>query len=107
MKRQLIIDLETSALNPEAGDIVRFRAESVSDPEDEFDEWVKPPRPLSSEAEQVIGTTNDRLAHCRPMHAALADFLDFIDGAELVGDRLDFDLGFLKAAISASAPIRP
>ncbi|WP_156906385.1 hypothetical protein, partial [Novosphingobium acidiphilum] len=44
MKRQLIIDLETSALTPEVGDIVRFRAESVSDPDDEFDEWVKPPR---------------------------------------------------------------
>lgn len=100
MKRQLILDLETSALNPEIGDIVRFRAESVCNPDDEFDEWVKPPRPLSREAEQVIGMTNDRLAHCRPMQAALADFLDFIDGAELVGDRFDFDLGFLKAAIS-------
>lgn len=103
MKRQLIINLETSALNPEVGDIVRFRAESVCVPDDEFDEWVKPPRPLSLEAEQVIGTTNDRLAHCRPMHVALSDFLDFIDGAELVGDRLEFDLAFLKAAIDLAS----
>lgn len=99
MKRCLILNLETSALTPEFGDIVRFRAESFSDPDDEFDEWVKPPRPLSAEAERVIGTTNDRLAHCRPMHVALADFLDFIDGAELIGDRLEFDLGFLAAEI--------
>ncbi len=106
MKRTLILDLETSALTPESGDIVRFRAESFSDPDDEFDEWVKPPRPLSLEAERIIGTTNDRLAHCRPMHVALADFLDFIDGADLIGDRLDFDLAFLKAAISAAAPSR-
>ena len=102
MKRCLILDLETSALTPEFGDIVRFRAESFADPEDDFDEWVKPPRPLSADAEQVIGTTNERLAHCRPMNAALADFLEFIDGAELVGDRLDFDLAFLKAAISSA-----
>ena len=88
MKRQLIIDLETSALTPEVGDIVRFRAESVCNPDDEFDEWVKPPRPLSHEAEEVIGTTNGRLAHCRPMHVALPDFLDFIDGAELLGSGL-------------------
>lgn len=101
MKRHLILNLETSALTPETGDIVRFRAESFSDPEDEYDEWVKPPRPLSPEAEQVIGTTNQRLANCRPMHVALSDFLDFIDGAELVGDRLDFDLAFLQAAGSA------
>lgn len=95
LKRELIIDLETSALSPELGDIVRFRAVNRWDKHDEFDEWVKPPRPLSLEAERVIGTANDRLAHCRPMHVALADFLDFIDGAELIGDRLDFDLGFL------------
>lgn len=104
MRRCLILNLETSALTPEVGDIVRFRAEGVCDPDDQFDEWVKPPRPLSLEAEQVVGTTNDRLAECRPIQAALADFLDFIDGAELVGDRLDFDLGFLKAAISNCLP---
>ena len=102
MKRCLILDLETCALTPELGDIVRFRAESLSDPDDDFDEWVKPPRPLTTEAEQVIGTTNERLAHCRPMSVALADFLEFIDGAELIGDRLDFDLAFLKAAISSA-----
>ncbi len=101
MKRTLILDLETSALTPELGDIVRFRAESFSDPDDEFDEWVKPPRPLSLEAERIIGTTNERLAHCRPMHVALEDFLDFVDGAELIGDRLDLDLAFLTAAASA------
>lgn len=102
MKRTLILNFETSALTPELGDIVRFRAESFSDPDDEFDEWVKPPRPLSLEAERIICTTNDRLAHCRPMHVALADFLDFIDGAELIGDRLSFDLAFLKAAVSTA-----
>ena len=91
-----------SALTPEFGDIVRFRAESFSDPDDDFDEWVKPPRQLSADAEQVIGTTNERLAHCRPMNVALADFLEFIDGAELIGDQLDFDLAFLKAAISSA-----
>jgi DNA polymerase III epsilon subunit-like protein len=102
MKRCLTLDLETSALTPEFGDIVRFRAESFSNPYDDFDEWVKPPRPFTTEAEQIIGTTNERLAHCRPMDVALADFLEFIDGAELIGDRLDFDLAFLKVAISSA-----
>ena len=106
MKRRLILNLETSALTPECGDIVRFRAESISDPDDEFDEWVKPPRPLSAEAEQVIGTTNDRLAQCRPTHVALADFCEFIDGAELVGDQLDFDLAFLRAAIPTLSQLK-
>ncbi len=101
MRRQLIIDLETSALTPEVGDIIRFRAENIADPEDAFDEWASPPRLLSIDAEQVIGTTNERLARCRPMQAVLRDFLDFMDGAEVIGDRLDFELAFLKAATSA------
>ncbi|GGZ86413.1 3'-5' exonuclease [Novosphingobium arvoryzae] len=100
-RRELLLDLETSALTPEKGDIVRFFAQNRWACDEVFDEWVKPPRPLSLEAERIIGTTNDRLAHCRPMHVALADFLDFIDGAELIGDRLDFDLAFLKAASSS------
>jgi DNA polymerase III epsilon subunit-like protein len=98
MKRQLIIDLETSGLTPETGDIIRFRAVNRWDPDDEFDEPVKPSRPMSAEAERITGTTNERLAHCRSVDAALPDFLDFIDGAELIGENLDFDLMFLEAA---------
>lgn len=100
-RRELLLDLETSALTPQKGDIIRFFAQNRWNPVEVFDEWVKPPRPLSLEAERIIGTTNERLALCRPMHVALADFLDFIDGAELIGDRLDLDLAFLTAAASA------
>ncbi len=99
MRRQLIIDLETSALTPDVGDIIRFRAENVADPEDAFDEWAMPPRLLSADAEKIIGTTNERLARCRPLQAVLRDFLDFIEGAEVLGDRLEFDLAFLRAAL--------
>lgn len=101
MKRQVIIDLETSGLTPETGDIIRFRAVNRWDPDDEFDEPVKPPRPLAAEAESITGTTNERLAHCRSIAVVLADFLDFIDGAELLGDNLEFDLKFLEAAAAA------
>lgn len=98
MRRQLIIDLETSALTPEVGDIIRFRADNVAAPEDAFDEWAMPPRLLSVDAEKIIGTTNERLARCRPLQDVLKDFLDFIKGAEVVGDRIDFDLAFISAA---------
>ena len=36
LERELIIDLEASALNPEPSDIVRFRAVNRFDPDDEF-----------------------------------------------------------------------
>jgi hypothetical protein len=51
MKRELIFDLETSALTPEMGEIIRYRAWNRWDDADEFDEWAKPVTPLSSDAE--------------------------------------------------------
>ena len=79
LKRELIIDLETSALTPEKGEIIRYRAVNRWDEDDEFDEWAKPSRPLSAEAESILGVTNERLAHCRPTEVVLNEFLAFID----------------------------
>jgi len=78
-KRDLIIDLEMSGLSPEMGDIIHFYAVNRWD-ENVFDEWAKPSRPLSPEAEKITGTTNERLVHCRPTSVVLEDFLAFLDG---------------------------
>ena len=98
MKRQVIIDIETSGLTPETGDIIRLSAVNRFDPDDDFDEPVKPSRPMLPLAEKLTGTTNAKLARCRSIDAVLPDFLDFIDGAELGSDDLAFDLMFLDAA---------
>jgi hypothetical protein len=37
------------------------------------------------------------------MNVALTDFIEFIEGAELIGDRLDFDIEFFKGAVSISS----
>ena len=80
-KRELIIDLETSALSPEKGEIIRYRAVNRFDPDDEFDEWAKPSIPLSKEAERVLGVTNEHLARCPSSNQVLQQFLGFIDQA--------------------------
>lgn len=77
LKRELIIDLETSALTPEMGEIIHYRAVNRWDENDEFDEWAKPSRPLSAEAERILGVTNEQLAHCRPSDIVFRDFMEF------------------------------
>ena len=77
LKRELIIDLETSALTPEKGEIIRYRAVNRWDPDDEFDEWARPSKPLSPEAERILGVTNEQLAWCRPTAIVLGDFACF------------------------------
>lgn len=79
LKRELIIDLETSALTPERGEIIRYRAVNRWDENDEFDEWAEPLRPLSAEAERVLGVTNEQLDRCRPSPIVLSDFLGFLE----------------------------
>ena len=78
LKRDLIIQLETSALTPEKGEIIHYYAVNRWDEDDEFDEWAKPSTALTAEAEGVIGVTNAQLAHCRFTDFVGADFFNFI-----------------------------
>lgn len=77
MKRDLFIELETSALTPDKGEIIHYYAVNRWDEDDEFDEWAKPSRPLSPEAERILGVTNEKLAYSRPVDRVLMDFIVF------------------------------
>ena len=77
LKRDLIIQLETSALSPEKGEIIHYYAVNRWDDEDDFDEWAKPSKALSAEAERILGVTNDQLAYCRYSSEVIGDFLSF------------------------------
>jgi hypothetical protein len=79
LKRDLIIKLETSALTPEKGEIIHFYAVNRWDEDDEFDEWAKPSRPLTAEAERILGVSNERLAHCRSTNVVLEEFCLFVE----------------------------
>lgn len=79
MKRELIIELETSGLTSETGEIIRYRAINRWDPDDEIDEWAKPVSALSQDAQRIVGVTNEQLAGCRPSDVVLEDFLAFFD----------------------------
>lgn len=79
LNRDLIIELETSALTPEKGEIIHFYAVNRWDEDDEFDEWAKPSRPLPAEAERILGVTNEQLAHCRSSAIVLDEFWSFLD----------------------------
>ena len=77
--RELIIELETSALTPEKGEIIHYRVINRWDEEDEFDEWAKPSQPLSAESERILGVTNEQLARCRSSDIVFTDFSEFIE----------------------------
>ena len=78
LKRDLIIQLETSALTPEKGEIIHYYAINRWDEDNEFDEWAKPSVQLSQEDEAIIGVTNAQLTRCRPTEVVMAEFVAFV-----------------------------
>jgi hypothetical protein len=79
VQRDLIIDLETSALTPEKGEIIHFYAVNRWGEGDQCDEWALPSRPLSAEAEQVVGKTNEQLANCRSTDKVMQSLIAFAE----------------------------
>jgi DNA polymerase III alpha subunit (gram-positive type) len=77
--KEFVVDLETSALTPEKGEIIHYYAVNRWDKEDEFDEWAKPSVALTAEAESILGVTNSQLAHCRSTDVVLDEFWEFLD----------------------------
>lgn len=98
--RQVVLDTETTGLEPEAGhrvielgcvELVNRRATSKV-----FHRYVNPERAVDRGALEIHGIDDEFLAR-QPRFAEVADeFLDFVRGAELVIHNADFDVEFLN-----------
>jgi DNA polymerase III subunit epsilon len=101
--RQVILDTETTGLNPETGDrlvevgcveLVSRRLTGRT-----LHRYVNPERPSNEEAVRVHGLTDAFLAD-KPKFAAIADeLIDFISGAEVIIHNAAFDIGFIDAEL--------
>ena len=98
MKRRVLIDLETTALTPERGEILRLYARDLTDPSSTFDQLVKPKRPLSKLVQQITGISNEMVREAPSLEAVLPEFLDFLDGDDFSKEEFDFEIGFLLSA---------
>lgn len=101
--REIVLDTETTGLNPLQGDrmveigcveiVNRLPTGNV------FHRYFNPERDMPDEAAQVHGLTNDFLAD-KPVFAAEVDmFLDFVADAPLVIHNAPFDMGFINAEL--------
>jgi len=98
--RQVVLDTETTGLEPEAGhriieigcvEIVNRRLTSRR-----FHRYVNPGRPVDRGAVDVHGIEDEFLAK-QPRFAEVAhEFLEFVKGAELVIHNADFDVEFIN-----------
>jgi len=107
--RQVILDTETTGLEPERGhriieigcvEVVNRRATGRH-----FHEYLNPEREIDAGAAAVHGMTLEKLAG-KPRFAEIAErLIEFIDGAELVIHNAPFDLAFLDAELTIWAKL--
>ena len=104
MTRQVVLDTETTGLNPKLGDriieigCIEILSRRIS--ERQFHTYLNPERDVDLGATRVHGLTREDLA-AKPKFAEMARaFLDFVQGAELLIHNADFDVEFLDAELA-------
>lgn len=103
MVREIILDTETTGLDPATGDrIVEIGAVELLNhlpTGNTFHVYINPERDMPREAEAVHGLSSAFLKD-KPVFAAIAqDFLDFIGDAVLIIHNASFDMAFINAEL--------
>lgn len=102
--RQIVLDTETTGLEASQGhriieigcvELVNRRLTG-----NHYHQYINPQREIDQGAIEVHGITNEFLDD-KPLFAKVAaDFIEFINGAELIIHNAPFDLGFLDAELT-------
>lgn len=102
--RQIVLDTETTGLDPKQGHrvievaAIELNGRKVS--EQNFHRYLNPEREIDEGAAAVHGLTLDRLQD-EPKFIEIAPaLLEFISGAELIIHNAPFDMGFLNAELT-------
>ncbi|UZE97883.1 DNA polymerase III subunit epsilon [Alkalimarinus alittae] len=98
--RQVVLDTETTGIEPSQGHrIIEIGCVELIDRKltgNHYHQYINPQREIDSGAIEVHGITNEYLADKPVFKDIYADFLAFVDGAELVIHNAPFDIGFIN-----------
>jgi len=97
--RQIILDTETTGLDPSLGHrIIEIAAVEIVNrrfTDRHYHQYVNPEREIEAGAIDVHGITGEFLQDKPKMGEVAKEFLDFVSGAELIIHNAPFDVGFL------------
>ncbi len=104
MLRQIVLDTETTGLDPEQGHrIIEIGCVELIDrrPTDNcFQQYLNPDREIDAGALEVHGITNDFLVDKPRFSDVFQDFVEYVSDAELIIHNAAFDTGFLNHEIA-------
>ncbi len=102
--RQIVLDTETTGLDPASGDrvieVAAIELYNFMPTGQQFHVLIDPERDIPEEATRVHGFTAEMLRG-KPLFAAIADeLLAFLGEAEIIAHNAPFDFGFLDAELT-------
>ena len=102
--REIVLDTETTGLDPAAGhrivEIAGLELINQVATGRTFREYINPEREMPEEAQRIHGLTDEFLADKPRFDQVVEDFLDFIRDSRLVIHNADFDMKFLNAELA-------
>ena len=101
--RQIILDTETTGLETKEGHrIIEIGCVELINRQltgNSYHQHINPQREVETEALAIHGITNDFLQDKPTFALVLDEFLNFIDGTELIAHNASFDVGFINHEI--------
>ena len=108
--RQIILDTETTGLEPERGHrIIEIGGVEMVNRRftgNDFHRYLNPEREIDAAALEVHGITADFLADKPKFRDIAAELLDYLSGAELIIHNAAFDVAFINYELERCVPSR-
>lgn len=106
--RQIVLDTETTGLEVSQGHrIIEIGCVELDTRQltgSHYHQYINPDREIDQGAIEVHGITTEFLADKPRFERVMQEFLDFVEGAELIIHNAPFDLGFLNSEIQRLDP---
>ncbi len=97
--RQIVLDTETTGLDPRQGHkIIEIGCVEMINRRltgNNYHQFIQPDREIDEGAQAVHGISNEFLADKPRFADVVKDFIEYIDGAELIIHNAPFDVGFI------------
>ena len=103
MNRQILLDTETTGLDPKSGDrVIEIGCVEIVNRKftgSEFHTYLNPEREIDEEAEKIHGLSFEFLSDKPKFYEVLDEFLEYIKDSELLIHNAPFDIGFINHEI--------
>ena len=100
IKDYIVVDVETTGLNPVTDQIIEISAIKVLDGKtvETYEQLIHPGISIESPIVELVGITDEMVKDAPGMSEVIGEFLEFTEELPIMGHNLLFDYSFLKTA---------